>query len=132
VTGHLAEEELGRAEARQLARTDFDELMKTYPDCPRLAFDKWYVIAYGLLFTGILALAFAPTLLVMRRTGERLRNRSFPLPRPTSPAFDTTVVRRASFDALLETNLTATATFKAGIAIATPLAASLLSTALPV
>lgn len=107
--------------------------MKEYPQCSELAlaFDERYVIAYGLLFTGILGLAFAPTFFRMRRAGEQLRDRSFPLPRPTSPTFEATVQRRASFDAFLETNLTATATFKAGAAIATPLAASLLSVALP-
>ena len=100
------------------------------PKCT-LEFDAQYVVAYGLLFTGVLALAFVPSFFAMRRAGERLRDRAFPLPRPTSPRFEETVSRRASLDALLETNLSATASFKAGVAIVSPLVASVISTALP-
>ncbi len=100
-------------------------------ECGELAFDARYVVAYGLLFTGVLGLAFAPSFLAMRRAGERMRDRTFPLPRPHAPTFDDMVRRRAAFDALLETSLSATATFKAGVAIFTPLAASLVSTVLP-
>jgi len=67
----------------------------------------------------------------MRRAGTELRDRSYPLPEPENARFFEVVDNRNSFDALLQTNLSATATFKAGVAILTPLAASLLSTNLP-
>src|SRR6266536_2341144 len=39
---------------------DFDRYIADYPDC-RLEFDHQYVLAYGLLFSGLLAIAFAPS-----------------------------------------------------------------------
>jgi hypothetical protein len=112
-------------------RADFPDLLDTHPACTRLHFDQEYVLAYGLLFTGVLGLAFAPSYLFMRRAGAALRDRSYPVPEPTNPSFFEVVEKRSSFDALLQTNLSGTATFKAGVAIFTPLAASLLSTNLP-
>ena len=78
-----------------------------------------------------MGLAFAPSYLFMRRAGAALRDWSYPLPGPQDPTFFDIVEKRNSFDVLLQTNLSATATFKAGVAILTPLAASLLSTNLP-
>jgi hypothetical protein len=112
-------------------RAGFDELLEAYPACVQVAFDTGYVIAYGLLFTGILALAFTPSLLAMRRAGARLRDSSFPLPAPRDDTFFDTVDRRVKFDALLQTNLSAMTTFKAGVAIVTPLVAGLISTYVP-
>jgi hypothetical protein len=108
-----------------------DDLLEAYPSCVQVAFDADYVIAYGLLFTGILAIAFAPSFLAMRRAGAQLRDSAFPLAEPTDPGFFETVERRTKFDALLQTNLSAMATFKAGAAIVTPLAAGLVSAYLP-
>lgn len=118
-------------EVRRTVRTEFDDLIKAYPKCKKIAFDREYVLAYGLLFTGILGIAFAPSFLAMRRAGARLRDRSYPLPGPRKPEFFEIVEKRSSFDVLLQTNLSATATFKAGVAILTPLAASVISTYLP-
>jgi hypothetical protein len=67
----------------------------------------------------------------MRRAGAKLRDDSYPLPEPNDERFFEVVEQRSAFDTLLQTNLSATATFKAGVAIFTPLAASLLSTNLP-
>ena len=112
-------------------KAEFNDLLDTYPNCTPVPFDQEYILAYGLLFTGVLALAFAPSYLFMRRAGTELRDRSYPLPEPENARFFEVVDNRNSFDALLQTNLSATATFKAGVAILTPLAASLLSTNLP-
>jgi hypothetical protein len=112
-------------------RAGFDDLLEAYPNCVQVAFDAEYVIAYGLLFSGILALAFTPSLLAMRRAGARLRDSSFPLPAPRDDTFFDTVDRRIKFDALLQTNLSAMTTFKAGVAIVTPLVAGLISTYVP-
>ena len=118
-------------EIRRSVDVDFNDLLEAYPDCAQLPFDQEYILAYGLLFTGVLGLAFGPSYLFMRRAGAALRERTYPLPQPRDPAFFESVEKRNSFDVLLQTNLSATATFKAGVAILTPLAASLLSTTLP-
>jgi hypothetical protein len=119
------------AEVRRRVRAELDELLEGYPECAQVSFDREYVLAYGLLFSALLAIAFAPTFFAMRRAGARLRDCSFPLPQPRDPAFFDVVAKRSSFDALLQTSLSATATFKAAAAILTPLVASLVSTYLP-
>jgi hypothetical protein len=119
------------AEARRRTGEEFDELLERYPRCAQVQFEREYVLAYGLLFTGILGIAFAPSYLFLRRAGARLRDDSFPLPDPRATDFFEVIGRRDSFDALLQTNLSATATFKAGVAIFTPLAASVISAYLP-
>jgi hypothetical protein len=127
----LAEPGKSAAEVRRTVQAEFDDLLDTYPSCTQVPFDQEYVLAYGLLFTGVLGLAFAPSYLFMRRAGAELRDSSYPLPEPGDARFFEIVDNRSAFDALLQTNLSATATFKAGVAILTPLAASLLSTSLP-
>jgi hypothetical protein len=122
-------DETGKTAAE--VRTESDALLEAYPECRQLEFDRSYVLAYGLFFTGILAIAFAPSFMAMRMAARRLRDRAFPLPNPGASDFFDVVEHRRSFDDLLETNLSATATFKAGAAIVTPLVASLLSTLLP-
>jgi hypothetical protein len=112
-------------------RARFDELIARYPDCKPLQFDEQYVLAYGLLFSGLLAIAFAPSFLSMREAGARLRDDVYPLPDPDDSTFFDAVENRRKLDDLLQTGLSATATFKAGVAILTPLVASLVSTLLP-
>jgi hypothetical protein len=116
---------------RPSVRASFDNLIVSYPKCtPPLEFDRQYVLAYGLLFSGLLAIAFAPSFLAMRKAGVRLRDATYPLPQPHDPEFFQAVENRSKLDDLLQTNLSATATFKAAVAIFTPLAASLTSTLL--
>jgi hypothetical protein len=116
--------------ARQSVRADFDDLIHTYPGCRPLAFDPLYVLAYGLIFSGVLGIAFAPCFLSMREAGTRLRDATYPLPDPSDPTFFDVVENRRKFDDYLQTNLSATTTFKAGVAILTPLVAGLTSTLL--
>jgi hypothetical protein len=97
--------------------------------CPPLEFDRLYVISYGLLFSGLLAIAFGPSFVALQRAGNRLREQ-LPLPDPTDATFFEIVDKRSKLDGLLQTNLSGTATFKAAVAIVTPLAASLTSTLL--
>jgi hypothetical protein len=114
---------------RQSVSKRFDKYIAKYPGC-RLAFDHQYVLGYGLLFSGLLAIAFAPSFLSIRKAGTRLRDATYPLPHPSDPTFFEAVDNRRKLDDLLQTNLSATATFKAGVAIVTPLAASVISTLL--
>lgn len=96
-----------------------------------LEFASGYVLAYGLFFTGLLAIAFAPSFLAMRAAGDRLRDAAHPLVAPNHPKFAEVVAERNGLDAVLQTNLSAGATFKAGAAILTPLAGSLVALVLP-
>jgi hypothetical protein len=118
-------------EVRHSVRTEFEELLQAYPECAQIAFEREYVLAYGLLFSALLAIAFAPSFIAMRRAGARLRDLSFPLPHPHDSSFFDVVEHRNSFEALLQTSLSATATFKAAAAILTPLVASIVSTYVP-
>jgi hypothetical protein len=115
---------------RPAVRERFDELIHTYPGCRPLAFDPLYVLAYGLVFSGVLGIAFAPCFLSLREAGSRLREATYPLPDPSDPTFFDVVENRKKLDDFLQTNLSATTTFKAGVAILTPLLASLTSTLL--
>lgn len=115
---------------RPAVRERFDELIHTYPECRQLAFDPLYVLTYGLVFSGVLGIAFAPCFLSLREAGTRLREATYPLPDPGDPTFFDVVENRRKLDDYLQTNLSATTTFKAGVAILTPLLASLTSTLL--
>lgn len=97
----------------------------------RLQFASEYVVAYGLFFTGLLAIGFAPAFLAMRGAGARLRDSAHPLTAPNDADFTEVIAKRAALDVILETNLSASATFKAGVAILTPLAGSMLGLVLP-
>ena len=101
------------------------------PPTEELEFASGYVLAYGLFFTGLLAIAFAPSFLAMRAAGDRLRDAAHPLVAPNHPNFADVVAKRNGLDAVLQTNLSASATFKAGAAILTPLAGSLVALVLP-
>ena len=114
-----------------VVRAKLDAVRSQYPECTPVRFDERYVLSYGLLFSGLLAIAFTPSYFAMRRAGARLTDQSFPLARPTSGRFFEIVDDRAAFDTLLQTSLSATATFKAAAAILTPLAASVVSTIVP-
>lgn len=92
-----------------------------------LKFDPLYVALYGLFFTVLFAVAFAPSYLALRIAGDNLRDRTFPLPAPTESSFDEIKRRRETFDASLQTNLSALASVKAGVAILSPLVGSLIS-----
>ena len=102
----------------------------SHPD-EKLEFASEYVVVYGLFFTGLLAIAFVPGFLAMRSAGARLRDAAIDLPAPSDPDFDEAIAKRKALDVLLETNLSATASFKAAVVIFTPLAGSLLALVLP-
>ncbi len=110
---------------------NFDDLTKAHPDCIKLKFAREYVFEYGLFFTGLLAIAYAPSFLAMRRAGVRLRNKAYPMLAPGDAKFFDRLEERRRLDEFLQTNLSANANFKAGVAILTPLAGSLVSLLLP-
>ena len=110
-------------------RARFDAFSDSHPECLKWQFDRRYVLAYGLLFSAVLALAFAPVFFVMRRAGDGLRDDTYALPDPSDETFFDVVERRRAFDALAcRRTCQMVVVFKAGAAILTPLAASLVST----
>ena len=118
-------------ESRQEVLKKLDELKKAYPACVQLKFEPEYVLEYGLFFTGLLAIAYAPCFLAMRRAGSRLRNKAYPLLAPGGERFFDRLDERRQLDAFLQTTLSGNANFKAAAAILTPLAGSLLSLVIP-
>jgi hypothetical protein len=111
--------------------TKLDDLKKAYPTCVQLKFDQEYVLEYGLFFSGLLAIAYTPCFLAVRRAGTRLRDRAYPLLAPGTDGFFERLDERRQLDAFLQTSLSANANFKAAAAILTPLAGSLLSLLIP-
>jgi hypothetical protein len=101
------------------------------PKKPTFNFDPQYVLMYGFLLSGLLGIAFAPSYLAMRNAGARLRDLAYPLPAPGDPTFTSMVKERGAFEDYLQTNVSASASFRAGVAIVTPLASSLLALLIP-
>jgi hypothetical protein len=101
------------------------------PAKPLFEFDAQYVLVYGLFFTGLLAIAYAPSYLALRTTGTWLRNNAYPLPDPGTPTFSAVLKERETFDDFLQVNLSASASFKASVAILAPLASSLIALLIP-
>jgi hypothetical protein len=90
-------------------------------------FPSQYVLIFGLYYSALIALAYAPSYVAMRAAGEAIRERSAPLVSPLDPTFADVVAKRKTLDELMQLNLSATSSFKAGVAILTPLAGSLVA-----
>ena len=90
-------------------------------------FPSEVLILYGVVLTLIVALVYLPTWATMQRTGSLLRDGVVPLPEPTSDQLEAQLQKRAALDDLLGLQVSASATFKAGVAILSPLLASLTS-----
>ena len=83
------------------------------------------LILYGLVLTVIVALVYLPTWVTMQQTGSLLRDGVAPFPEPTSDRFEAQLQKRAALDDLLGLRVSAATSFKAGVAILSPLLASL-------
>jgi hypothetical protein len=108
-----------------------DAFAKPNTSPPPYQFDEQYVLIYGLFFTGLLAVAFLPSFFAMRSAGGRIRDAALPLLPPTSPDFAARVDARTKLDTFLQINVSASASFKASVAIFTPLATALVGLLLP-
>jgi hypothetical protein len=89
------------------------------------SFPQEYVLVYGIYFSILLALLYLPVHLTLRAVGHRLRDHYFALPPPSDPTWQDICGKRQTFEALLSLNIGPTASFKAGLAIFTPLLGSL-------
>jgi hypothetical protein len=92
-----------------------------------VAFSPAAVVVYGFVLTLLVALIYVPTHATYEHAVSRFRDELEPFPDPRSPDFDARVARRAALDRLLGLDVSAAGSFRAGVAILTPLLASLTS-----
>lgn len=99
------------------------------------------MLVFGLYFSGLLALAYAPAQVTLQQVGRNLVSRITGAsssasngdepPAGTSPTFAERVIAReevrTKLEAALQINLATTETFKSSVAIFTPLAGSLVA-----
>lgn len=97
------------------------------PDKKQVDFSADSVVLYGLVLSLILALVYLPTYVTLQQTGERLRDRIQSLPGPEDPHFEARLAKRKAVDDLLGLQLSASASFRAGVFILSPLLGSLTS-----
>ena len=89
-----------------------------------IAFPAENVILYGLVLSVVLALVYLPTYATLQRTGATFRDAIARFPEPED--FEEDMARRRTLDELLGLRLSATASFRAGVAILSPLIGSVL------
>jgi uncharacterized protein with PQ loop repeat len=94
---------------------------------PNADFPADYPILYGLILSLVLALIYLPTYLALLEAGADLRNRGAPLPDPNDPDFAAAIGKRQTLTGLLGLDVSASTSFRAGVAILSPLFAALLS-----
>lgn len=104
---------------------DVKVVMGRHVKDPPVQFPPEVLILYGVVLTLIVALAYLPTWAAMQRTGSSLRDGVADLPEPTSDEFEAQLQKRAALDDLLGLRVSASTSFKAGVAILSPLLASL-------
>jgi hypothetical protein len=83
------------------------------------------VLIFGLYYTALLALLYAPTYLALGEAGRTLRDRAFPFSSLDNLAEDTK--KRMQLEELLQLNIRTEQSLRAGIAILAPLLTSLVS-----
>jgi hypothetical protein len=113
------------AALRQVVVQEYNHL-PLVKDTP-VKFPPEILILYGVVLTLIVALVYLPTWATMQRTGSMMRDGIAPLPEPTSDQLEAQLQKRAALDDLLGLRVSASTSFKAGVAILSPLLASLTS-----
>ena len=86
------------------------------------------VLVYGLYYTVVLALIYTPTYVSLLDAGSRLRDRIYPL--DSLPSLIENTEKRAKMDEVLQLNVRAEHSLRAGIAILAPLLSGLFSSLL--
>jgi hypothetical protein len=115
------------AALRQVVVQEYDHHQFRLVTDPPVKFPPEVLILYGVVLTLIVALVYLPTWATMQRTGSMMRDGVAPLPEPTSDQLEAQLQKRAALDDLLGLRVSASASFKAGVAILSPLLASLTS-----
>jgi hypothetical protein len=94
---------------------------------PEEALPAQSVILYGLILSLVLALVYVPAHLTVLRCGQALRDRVAPLVALDDEGFADRLARRDRLGAFLGLDVAATASFRTGVAILSPLLGSLTS-----
>jgi hypothetical protein len=94
---------------------------------PNADFPADYPILYGLILSLVLALVYLPTYMALLDAGADLRSRGAPLAEPNEPEFEAAVEKRQTLTGLLGLDVSASTSFRAGVAILSPLFAALVS-----
>jgi hypothetical protein len=89
------------------------------------------LLGYGVFFSALLALIYAPVHMRYQSKGRELMERHAPLPDVDQPGWSAALQRRNELQGLLLLGVTPTASFQAGVAILAPLASSLLAVLVP-
>jgi hypothetical protein len=85
------------------------------------------VILYGLVLSLLVALTYLPTFATLQRTGTRIRDSVERLPEPADPTLEARLAKRKALDELLRLQISASTSFRASVAILSPLLGSLTS-----
>jgi hypothetical protein len=85
------------------------------------------VVLYGLVLSLLVALTYVPTFTTLHGVGQRIRDSAAPLPGPEDTEIDRKVAKRKTLDELLGLKVSASASFRAGVAILSPLLGALTS-----
>ncbi len=115
------------AALRQVVVQEYDHHKFRPEKVPPVHFPPEILILYGVVLTLLVALVYLPTWATMQRAGSLLRDGVARPPEPTSDQFEAQLQKRAALDDLLGLRVSASASFKAGVAILSPLLASLTS-----
>lgn len=84
-------------------------------------------VLYGLVLSLLVALIYLPTFATLQRTGTRIRDSVEGLPEPGDPMLEARLAKRKALDELLKLQISASASFRASVAILSPLLGSLTS-----
>jgi hypothetical protein len=90
------------------------------------AFPKEHLLLYGAYFSLVLALVYAPIYQRLLATGRRLVDDACPAEAPGSDKWTAAYDKRKKLEELLGLDLSTTASFRAAVAITTPLVASIV------
>jgi hypothetical protein len=106
------------------------ELQRVYVSLPghdKADFPPEGVILDGMVLSFLVALACLPAFATLQRAGARIRDSAEGLPEPGDPLLGARLAKRKALGELLKLQFSARASFRAGVAILSPLLASLTS-----
>jgi hypothetical protein len=110
-----------------LASAGLRHVYLSLPHHKKADFGSGGVVLYGLVLSFLVALIYLPTFATLQRTGARIRDSAEGLPEPGDPMLEARLAKRKALDELLKLQISASASFRAGVAILSPLLASLTS-----
>lgn len=110
-----------------LGSAELRHVYLSLPNHKKTDFPPEAVILYGVVLSFLVALIYLPTFATLQRTGARIRDSAEGLPEPGDPMLEARLAKRKALDELLKLQISASASFRAGVAILSPILASLTS-----